>query len=321
MVAGKCFALGSWLGRISVAFCLLAVVEGIVAHEAQVVSQGQNIGQRQIISQALLQHGASGLGQSNTTISVSNATEVAAELTAEEIAAKLEEARAREEAFKAETASLETALAVRQEVEAAAERMAAAMRANGTDLGGIMRRFALIDGKIQGLKAQFLNLNTVILQVKAEANATGVSLAHSEATLADAQQLAETNKVKAAALSQQYEGTAAMIDGAKAKMNGLQAAITDVEQTALTLGNAASNVGTKVGDLELAVKELLPGKEFLPSRIQRAQQHLTTYQSSIDSGSLDAVVASTIRANFLRAQQSTEQFTEQTLQRQLAADD
>jgi len=299
MAAGGCPARSRGLGSrcITAAFFFSAVAEAVLFYEVRSESFEENA--------------------TNATNSTVNASEVAAEMTAEEIEAKLAAAEAKQAKWKQDTAALEAALTVRNGLDAEAKRMADALRANGQDLGTITLRFSLIDAKIESLKTEFTTLNDVVLQVRSEANATGVSLAQSESTLGEAMALAQTNKAKAAAIAATFVNTSAQIEAARNEMARLKAVIAEVEQTSLTLGDAAANVGGKVGGLELAVNELLPGKEFLPSRIARAQQHLTTYQSTIDSGSLDAVVASTIRANFARATKSTERFTDQTLQNQL----
>lgn len=190
-----------------------------------------------------------------------------------------------------------------------------------TDLPSIANRFDQIDQKIEALKAKFVDLQSVVQQVKSAADTTGSQLVQSEVMLTQVRTLAGQNKEAASKLAAEFVDTAAKIGNASAEMNGLKNTLTGVEETALKLGMASGDIGKKVGDLETAVHELLPGRDYLPSRIKRAREHLQSYQASTASGALDPVVASTIRGNFLRAQKGAERMAEDALQAKLVEED
>lgn len=179
-----------------------------------------------------------------------------------------------------------------------------------TDLPSITARYGTIDSRIQSLKTEFVNLQTVVQQVKTEANSTGARLASSETMLTGALSLAQQKNATVVSLAAQLEGEVATIRRAAEDMKILKGTLAFVEQTALTLDQ-------RVGALNTTVQELLPGKDFLPGRILRAHEKLQTYQANVDSGSLDPIVATSLRSKFLRAQRRTEDLAEDELQKKL----
>lgn len=178
------------------------------------------------------------------------------------------------------------------------------------DIPSIMARFDEIDEKTENLKSKYLELQMAVVAVKEYANRTRDEMVHAESTLVDAMTVAQQNKVTAAALMQEFAGTAAKIQATEDTMKTLKNSLSGVEQTAAEMRQSGVTVGEKVGKLEMAVHELLPGKEYLPTRIQRARDQLQQYQDSLASGEVEPAVASTIRGNFLRAQHRTERLAQ-----------
>lgn len=185
-----------------------------------------------------------------------------------------------------------------------------------TDLPSIAGRFQEIDVRMQGLQDKFVALEGAVVQVRALATSTGATIEKSESDLTEVLDLAQRNKVAASALEEEFKATEPKVEEANVEMQLLKGTVSKVEEKALQMHDVSAKVTEKVSQLELAVKELLPGKDYLPFRIKRAQDHLDQYRQSVQSGELDPIVANTIRENFLRAQKRTEQLAGDVLQDQ-----
>lgn len=46
----------------------------------------------------------------------------------------------------------------------------------------------------------------------------------------------------------------------------------------MTMGSASATLGKKVGELNIAMDELLPGKDFIPARVARAEKTLALFK-------------------------------------------
>lgn len=171
-----------------------------------------------------------------------------------------------------------------------------------TDLDSIAARFTQIDNELNGLRTRYDDLASVVSQVAGTANLTDIELNQTETELSTVQTLASTNRVNAQALETTFTATQEKMDEAKKEMANLQGVVNGVETQALTMAHATKDVSTNVGELELAVKDLLPGKDFLPGRIKKAQDFLEKYTKEAEAGDLDKLVASKVRGNFVRTQ-------------------
>lgn len=227
----------------------------------------------------------------------------------------------------AQKAQLESQVeAVSSQLDMIAEQRAAELRARADlpeKLQRIANNFDKIDERIELLKEKFMGLQEVAQRVNSTAEMMTDQVVVAENTLVGVRSLALQNKVKAAAMRQVFAAEAVTnekIKNTRAAMMDLKGTLSKVEEKTMRISQVAVEVGEDIGELKLAVDELLPGREYLPSRIKRAQDHLKAYQGSDQSGNLDPIVASTIRGNFLRAQRRTERLAEDALQETLAED-
>lgn len=190
-----------------------------------------------------------------------------------------------------------------------------------TDIPSITARFTEIDAQLETLRGHVQDVQEVVVKIQSLANATDKNMAMVKGNLGTVLALAGQNTGAIADVQERMGATAGRARQAAAKMDHVKGSLLSLEARVLELGESAVDVGKKVGDLEAAARELLPGKDDLSNRIGRARGTLRQYQVSMEGGQLKPLVTASIREHFLRATQRTEALAEDALREQMEATD
>lgn len=188
-----------------------------------------------------------------------------------------------------------------------------------TDLDSIAARFTVLDTQVATMRDRVSSLQQAVMEVESLANVTGAGITASEQELANVSALSHKNAVTAAALRAQFLAAAALVKNATDQIEALQGTVASVQKSSLETGILSTNLGRKVGELELMIDDILPGKASIGSRIEKVEATLQDYQAQAQAGNLDPIVASKLRSSFLRATARTEALAEDALRVRLEA--
>lgn len=184
-------------------------------------------------------------------------------------------------------------------------------------LAAIEQRFTEMDTKVASARTRLEDLQQQVAQLSGLANITVQGLNGTSAKILAINATVQTNKGLADLLKVRFVQSAAALQSATSGLATLGGEVAELEKRALTVGKSASDLGSKVGQLEDVMKDVLPGPHSIESRITRASATLANYSVQASAGTLDPLLAKDLEDLFQRATARTQSLAEDAAERRM----
>mmetsp|Transcript_119509 Transcript_119509/g.234888 ORF Transcript_119509/g.234888 Transcript_119509/m.234888 type:complete len:220 (-) Transcript_119509:156-815(-) len=178
------------------------------------------------------------------------------------------------------------------------------------DLADISARFDKIDSELNALSDRVTELQATVTQVQIVANDTKKGIQDSEDNLVSVRALAQTNAAVSGQLQAAFMQSQASFENATAELKTIKEVVEGLEMSAMEMGSDAETLGKKVGDLDLVMKDFLPGASSLRGRLDKAKAVLAEYKAKAAASALDPIINEKLTAAFLSATNRTKLLAE-----------